>query len=210
MIINDHEKVLSLLFAHLAASVVTNFTATTTANSPALTAVSDLDGLFEGLPVFGPGVPRGALVLSLDTDAGTVTLDQPITQDGTAAAFVTGFLTTGRRVKFWTDVPAQPAMYLRHTDDDDVWDGTLGKTILMAEIWIYSRAGQDPDAAPDTGLNNLARCIRNAFAPDDPDNGVFTLGGQVYWARIEGTSNYDPGDIDAQSKAVIPVKILCP
>lgn len=211
MIVNDLETVLAALFAVLQQSATLSFTGTAVANNQTLNAVSDFTGLFQGLPVFGPGVPRGAVISALDANSGTITLDQPLTENCTGQQFTTGFLDTGRRVKFWQQVAEQPAMYMRHTFDEDLWDGEgLHKTIINGEIWIYSKAGEDPDAAPDIALNRLCQAIRNAFLPDNQDTGEFTLNGLVYWARISGRSENDPGDVDKQSKAAIPFQICCP
>lgn len=208
---NDVEPVLAALLTHLTASAQISFTATATKDSDTLTAVSGTDGMFTGLPVFGEGVPRGATIASIDAGAGTVTLDQKATQDAADADYVTGFQTVGRRAKFWGDVQAQPALFIRHTGDDDDWAQTIfSKTTIEVEVWVYSRAGENPDIPPDTALNNLVRCIRESLAPDNPATGRFTLGGTVDWCRIEGHSDFDPGDIDAQAKAVLPIRITLP
>lgn len=128
-----------------------------------------------------------------------------------AVAATAGFQTISRRTAFWMDVAAQPALFLRHTAADDAFNDTmLSATTLEAEIWIYSRAGEDPSVAPDVELNRLVKIIRDSFAPDDGMQFRFTLGGRVHWCRIEGRSDYDPGDIDKQSKAVLPVRITLP
>ncbi len=127
-----------------------------------------------------------------------------------AVALAAGCQTTGRRLKFWTEVSAQPAMFMRHTADEDAGRPGLWRTTVEGEIWLYSRAGEDPDAVPDETLNRLVKAMRTAFAPDNPAQNTCTLGGLAVWCRIEGRSEYDPGDIDSQSKAVIPFKILLP
>jgi len=207
----DPETVLSALFALITNSVVVNFTGQAHSGSATITGVSSVAGLFTGLPVFGPGVPNLAVIESFDPIALTCTLDQNLTSNSDpGAAFATGFLTSSRRLRLWAETPEQPAIFLRHTDDDDTYNQTvMQKTVISAEIWIYSQAGKDPDAAPDVTLNNLAKCVRSALAMDVRGRPQ-TLGGLVQWARIEGRSEYDPGDLDNQSKALIPVKILCP
>lgn len=124
---------------------------------------------------------------------------------------VPDFKTTGRRVKSWTDQSPQPAFYLRHIADEDesAWD-PLQLNSIEVEAWIYSEAGKDPDAQPDTELNDLVRQVREAMAPDDDDRQVFTLSGKVWACGIKGRSEFDPGDLDGYSKAVIPIKILLP
>lgn len=207
----DVELIVNQLLAYLVGKVQRTFVASGLASGSVLTDVSYFDGLAKGLPVFGENVPAGAFILEFDAGADTVTLSEQLIGDVTAGTFQTGFQTTGRRVKHWTQVEAQPAFFLRHTGDDDVFDGEgLGKTTVDLEGWIYSKAGSDPNAVPDTALNYLARSIRQALVPDDADSGEFTLGGMVYHCRIEGRSEFDPGDQDSQGKALIPIRILLP
>lgn len=125
--------------------------------------------------------------------------------------YVPRFKTVGRRVRFWTDSFEQPALFLRHTGDVDNYQGdTFDRRTVEAELWVYSKAGEDPDIAPDIELNSLVKDIRFAFEPDETDTNCFTLNGRVYWCRIEGRSDFDPGDIDGQGKAVLPIRILIP
>jgi hypothetical protein len=207
---NDIEPIMAALLTHLAGAVVVDFTASATSGSVMLTDVSVFDGLFVGLPVFGPAVSRSTTIAAFDADAGTITLSDAVTADGTAEDFTTGFLTVSRRVQFWSQVTEQPALFIRHDGDDDSHPNIIfGKTEVSVELWIYSKAGEDPNTAPDIALNQLVKAIRNSLLPDAP-TGKFTLGGLVDWCRIEGHSSFDPGDIDGQSKALLPVKLLLP
>lgn len=207
----DIEQVINDLLAYLAGLVSQTFNASGTNDSATLTGVDDFAGLAKGLPVWGPNVPEGTFISALDSGAGTITLSQALAGDVSAQDFGAGFQTTGRRVKHWNQVAAQPALFIRHTGDDDVWMGEgLCETYIELEVWIYAKTGQDPDAVPDTGLNYLARAIRVALQPDDGEGGEFTMGGAVYRCRIEGRSEFDPGDQDSQGKALIPIKILLP
>jgi len=84
-------------------------------------------------------------------------------------------------------------------------------TTLECEGWIYCNAGQNPDLAPDTGLTALERMVRQSFAPDgDYGDPKFTLGGLVYWCRIEGRTDSSPGDLDPQALAKLPIRITLP
>jgi hypothetical protein len=125
---------------------------------------------------------------------------------------VAAFETTGRRLIPWTQVSAQPAMFLRRVGTtDEQGSGEFMITTLECEVWIYSKAGEDPRAIPDAELSTLDQAVRAAFAPD-ADYGVprFTLGGLVYWCRIEGRSEYSPGDLGGQGISLIPVRITLP
>lgn len=210
MLVN-HEAILSALFELLVASVVVSFTGDTTEGSSVVANLSATAGLFVGLPVFGAGVPSGAMVDDFDPVAMTLTLSQNATASATAVPLKTGFRTTGRRVKRWTEVSEQPALFLRLTADEDVYPNIIiSKTTLEAEIWVYSQAGRNPDAVPGIALSGLVDAIRAALKPDNRMLQQLTLGGLVNSCRIEGRTVFDPGDLDGQAKAVLPIKILCP
>lgn len=126
------------------------------------------------------------------------------------ATVASSFPTTGRRVKHWTQVADQPALFLRRTGTTDHYSGDLPIITLDCEIWIYSRAGDDPDAVPDAALSNLDKIVRESLAPGPTDDDRFTLGGMAYWCRIEGRSDYSPGDQGGQGISRIPVRITLP
>jgi len=199
------------LFSTLVGALQVSFTATTEANSEVLTNVSSLAGLFLGLPVFGPGMQRECYIEAIDTVGGTVTLTEPALASGTAVALTTGFQTTGRRIKFWSDVAAQPALFLRGMDEDLEYQNIIQQAqTIRAEVWVYANAGSDPDAVPESLLNNILDALQAAFAPDDPMQQRFTLGGLVFWCRIAGRLDKLTGDIDSQAIAVVPVEITVP
>ena len=214
---NAHEFILASLFSLLTSSVQISFTGNGTGASPTITNLSSTKGFFTGLPVFGPGVPRNSYIVSFDPVGLTVTLSNALTASSTAGSFATGFQTTGRRLKLWSEVQAFPALFLRHVSDEDSYPGpsVMQKTTLHCEIWMYSQAGQNPDAIPDTTLNNLVTAVRTALANDGRGypqtlaayNGNVPL---VQWVRVHGESNFDPVDLDDISKALIRVQILCP
>jgi len=203
------EPILTALLAHVALQVAVAFTGDTSVGSADISNVSNFTGIFVGIGVAGPGIPADTAVDSFDANAGTITLSKQATADETTAAFHAGFLTVGRRLKEWAKTPNQPALFLRHIGDDDTFNGILSQTELDAEWWIYCRTG-DPDAIPDTGLNNLVRAVRLAMVPDDSMQYRFTIGGLCHWCRIEGRSTYDDGALNGQSKALLPVKITLP
>jgi hypothetical protein len=209
MALATREAAMTALFNLLVGSVVTNFTATTTNGSATLTAPSSFTGLFLGLPVFGPGIPEGAVVVGWDTVLLTVTLSLTAQANGSGVALTTGFLTTGRRALYWSKVSAQPALFLRNTGTVYERQGSLLKRVLKAEIWIYSQAGKNVDFAPGIALNNLIDAIEAALDPG-PTSDRQTLGGLVQHCWLDGDGVDDPGDLDGQAKAVLPVKIALP
>lgn len=201
------ETIMTALLNTLVASVQTNFSANTTRGDPALYQPSTTTGLFIGLPVFGNGIPQGAVIASLSP----LTVSQPATANGSDVAFTTGFLTFGRRLKYARDVSEQPALFLRDADEDLEYQNIiLQEQTIRAEIWIYSNAGQNPDIAPVIALNNLLDAVQSALAPDDPSTGRFTLGGLVHWCRMEGKVDKEPGDISGQAIAAADVLITVP
>jgi hypothetical protein len=203
----SRETVMTALLNALTTSVQTNFTANTNVNSVTLDRPSTMAGLFVGLPVFGAGVPRGAVIQTLSP----LTISLPATANGGSVALTTGFLTFSRRFQFWNQVSAQPALFLRDGDEDQQYlNIILSRQTMKAEVWIYSKAGENPDIAPVTALNNLLDAVDAAFSPDDPQTGRFTLGGLVEWCRREGKVLKDPGDASGQAIAVADIEITVP
>ena len=203
----SRESVLTALFNKLVASVQTSFTADTGAQSQTLANPSTTTGLFLGLPVFGTGIPRGAVITSLSP----LTISDAATANALQVSLTTGFLTTGRRLQLWTKVASQPALFLREDDEELEYIQTiLQRQTIHVEVWIYSKSGQDPDLAPAIALNNLLDAVQAAFAPDNPQRNLFTLGSLVEWCRIEGKIEKFPGDLDGQAAAIVPVLITVP
>lgn len=63
-----------------------SFTATTTASSPTLSAVSSFTNLAVGAFVTGTGIPANTQIVSISSSAGTITLNAEATAAGTAVA----------------------------------------------------------------------------------------------------------------------------
>lgn len=124
-------------------------------------------------------------------------------------ALSTTFPTIGRRVQFWSDVSEQPALFIRHNAAEDEWQQQLSRVTVELEAWIYTKT-ISPDDVPDTNLNAAVLAFRNALAPDNVMTHTFTIGGLAYWCRVEGRSEYYPGDIAGQAVAIVPVKIILP
>lgn len=122
-----------------------------------------------------------------------------------------GFKTTGRRVVSWTQVTDQPALFVRKLGETSSRNGDApGRVTLHLELWIYSKAGEDPSVVPDAALNDLLDAIDTALKPDNVLTNRLTLGGLVHHCWIEGETLLDPGDMDQQAKAIVPVFITVP
>lgn len=202
----SRETVMTALFNTLVGAVKASFTANFNRGDPVLYNPSTTQGLFVGLPVFGAGIPTGATIQSLSP----LTLSQPAAGNGSSVACTTGFQTFGRRLIDWRQVSAQPALFLREPDEELEYQSIILQVqTIKAEVWIYSKAGENPDFAPIIGLNNLLDAVQASLAPD-PNTGRFTLGGLVHWCRMEGKVEKEPGDLDGQAIAVAEVLITVP
>ncbi|MGO8740068.1 hypothetical protein [Rhodoblastus sp.] len=118
-----------------------------------------------------------------------------------------------RRVKLWNDVAAadQPALFIGEHGESIAYagDNFPSKTTLNVDLLIYTSAGRDPDAVPARALNIVIEALIATLTPD-PKTGRQTLGGLVQSCRVEGRILKDPGDLDGQGFALVPVKILIP
>jgi hypothetical protein len=121
--------------------------------------------------------------------------------------------TLSRRLKLWSDVPAtdQPALFVAEHGENIAYasENLPGKTTLNVDLFVYIAAGRDPERAPARALNVVLDGLCAALAPD-PASGRQTLGGLVQHCRIEGRIVKDPGDLDGQGLALVPVRILAP
>lgn len=121
------------------------------------------------------------------------------------------FATASRRLKLWTDLGSgdKPAIFVAERGDNYVRHGGDAMPAIVtyeADIFIYTDAGKDQGIVPATALNNLLDAVDAALAPNW--TGRQTLGGLVSHCWIEGKIMKDPGDLDGDGLAIIPVKIL--
>ena len=204
------EQVMAALQAQITNGIAAGFSGNTTANNPAITGIASTEALFAGLPVVGGTVPAGSVIQSIDS-ASQVTVTIAPTGAGMAVSFLTGFRTVGRRVLPWSQVTAQPALFLINADEErEVRSGQPPRRTMMVELLVYSDAGKNVDFAPGIALNNFADAIDGALQPDNVQLNRLTLGGLVQHCWIEGKTEFYPGDLGPQAKALIPVKILIP
>lgn len=195
------------LLTSLVAATSTTLAADTHANSNVLANVNAQGNLYLGLPVVGPGIPP----LSIVTNLSPLTLSQPATANASQASLQNGILFSSRRLIPWDDCKEQPALFVRDTDEETEYSQIIFQRLTIgAEIWLYSNLGQNPDLAPVIGLNYLLDAVQAAMASDDPMQQRYTIGGLVFWCRISGQIKKDPGDLDGQAIAVIPVEIIVP
>lgn len=121
-----------------------------------------------------------------------------------------GFKKTSRRLKHWGEVgPTEcPAMFLTQTSQTPtqmrgmptVWD-------LDFEIYVYVRSPTNPNAVPQTQLNQILKEIELVFKPD-PVTNLQTLNIQgVSHAWMSGTIETDEGNLGDLALAIIPVSV---
>lgn len=209
MALADRLAIKTALLNLLASSIASSFTADATMGSPVLTSPSSTAGLFLGMPVGSAVVPRSAYITALSP----LTLSDQATADAAAATFTTGFAETGTRLKWYTELAAQPALFIRHAADEYPPRRTAREIpsapTLEFEAWVYSNAGRDPDLAPGDALDNILDAMRIVMTPVPglPQ----TLGlAIVQHAWIEGRVEYEPGDLAGQAIAVVPLRVLAP
>lgn len=118
-----------------------------------------------------------------------------------------------RRVRLWSDVPAadQPALFVAEHGENVAYGGESlpAKAVLNVDLFVYIAAGRDPDCVPARDLNIALDALCAALAPE-PSSGRQTLSGLVHHCRIEGRIVKDPGDLDGQGLALVPVRIFAP
>jgi hypothetical protein len=140
----------------------------------------------------------------------TVTREQIMTALFAVVSASPAFVTKSRRLQLWDTVSAnnKPAIFMY--ERDDFYKGAdryLPPTVTMSvDLFIYTAPGTDSGITPISILNPLIDAIDAALKPGL--NGRQTLGGLVSHCYIDGKIMKDPGDIDGDGIAVIPVKIL--
>jgi hypothetical protein len=119
--------------------------------------------------------------------------------------------TTSNRLRLWADVTPeqQPAAFLvMHNEMDEYRNLGLLRRRLVLSVWCYSRCDNTIGA---NDLDTMMEAFEAAFIkPDDFSTNSNTLGGLVYWIRIEGKVFLDPGDIDNQTLLIVPLLVEMP
>src|ERR1700692_4448905 len=79
-----------------------------------------------------------------------------------------GLAWSGRRVKLWDDLPAQPALcQAEHDEDVAEVTGLPSRTTLSASWLIYHNVGRDPAATPATESNLILDAVQALFPSGD-------------------------------------------
>jgi hypothetical protein len=215
----DRRAIINALFDFLISGCNASFIADSNTGDPILGNVSSFINLRRGAPVFGTGIAAGSEILALDPVGGTITLDTPATTGGAGLSLFAGFQTVGRRLRAWAQVTALPALFVRHIGGDYVERSATSATSFITpgglpphvyidvEIWLYSIAGAD--GIPEDAVDALIDIVEAALRPR-PYGTAQTLGGLVRDCWMSGKYTVEPGDLDGQAKAVLPVRLFVP
>lgn len=203
------EEIMTALETLLASPpLIMPFTGSLTAGDATVRNVTLPDGgsLLLNMPISGQGVADGTTVAAIDP---VVQLSLPATATLPAAELLQGFRTHGRRLKFWSEVTEQPAVFVIESDEDWTRHDYHKPALVQfgVEIWIYSKAGENPDAVPSIALNTLIEAIDAQLQPErfSVPQTLALLG--VAWVGIEGRIEKSPGHIGGQAIARVPLKI---
>lgn len=120
----------------------------------------------------------------------------------------TTWKTVSNRLRLWGDVSSDQQPYaalVTHKETDEYRGLGLLRRRLDLGIWIYIRSDSSPGAPQ---LDTIMDALEAAFnVPDDFSTNCNTLGGLVYWCRIEGKIFKDPGDLDNQAMMIVPLVV---
>ena len=120
-------------------------------------------------------------------------------------------VTTSRRLKHWSDVPAeeQPALFQAQgkeaVDTSAQKMGAPNTHKIEFQLYIYTHS-TDPTAPPSTLLNQILDAIEAAMTPTPGTKQ--TLGGLAQHAFISGSIETDEGVLGDQAVAIIPIEVL--
>jgi hypothetical protein len=206
----NREVIMSALFNLLTGPpMVFNFTADTATGGITLGHVSDTSKLLVGMPITGPGISEHTYLATITP---AVTLSLPATADATAVPLLQGFQTYTRRLAAPSEEADMPAMYLLDISEQHFPRTSSGPgwILIDCELWVFSDAGEDPDAVPAAELNTLLDAIERTIDP--PGNAPLgrrqNLGLHgIHYCRIEGEVQKDPGHNGRIAGAIVPIKI---
>jgi hypothetical protein len=156
---------------------------------------------------------RAQVITAILTKINGMTFSTPINN---ATTWVTGPSdlvnpTVAAKLRLWGDVDPsqQPAVFLvEHTERDEYHGLGVLRRRLQFRMYCYSRSDNTPGGPQ---LNTMLEAFEAALLkPDNYSTNCNTLGGLVYWTRIEGSIFKDPGDIDNQTLMVVPLVVEMP
>jgi hypothetical protein len=118
---------------------------------------------------------------------------------------------TTDRLSLWGDVAPDQQPYaalVTHREEDEYRGLGLYRRTLELGVWCYSRSDSSP-GGPD--LDTMMEAFETTFnVADNFSHNTNTLGGLVYWCRIQGKTFKDPGDLDNQTLLILPLRVEMP
>lgn len=151
-------------------------------------------------------ITREEVSLALFNLAGTATI-----------ASAPAFKFKSRKLVLWADCPLErrPALYMAERIQSYMGAErpVPAKRTWNYSFFIYTNAKNATDTNPGSAiLNPLLDALLAALAPTGADlmQQRQTLGGLVNNAYVDGDVFFDPGDIDGDGMAIVPVKVLVP
>jgi hypothetical protein len=150
------------------------------------------------------GVTRAQVMTAILAKITSMTFSSPING-------ATTWRTVSNRLRLYGDVSADQQPYaalVTHTEQDEYRGLGLYRRRLNLAVYCYSRSDSGP-GAPD--LDVMMEAFEATFnVADDFSHNTNTLGGLVYWCRIEGRTFKDPGDLDNQTMLILPLLVEMP
>ena len=127
----------------------------------------------------------------------------------TAAPYNLTIPTIDRDFKLWSDVTAQPAVFVvEEGEAGEFVRGLPVKWTLDVSLWIYAQ--RDAQLPGMKQINPIIDAIAQLFGTQGqpPNQQVNTLGGLVYSCGISGKVEKNSGYLGEQAIALVPLKIV--
>ena len=122
-----------------------------------------------------------------------------------------------RRFQLWSkiDPSLRPAAFLIESGEKyNPQSETLRRRELTFKLYIYISSQPTDDTTSTGGMqfNDILDAIDSAIAPSGADllRGRNTLGNIVSHCFINGQILLDPGDLDGDGVAIVPISVLVP
>lgn len=161
-----------------------------------------------------PQATRAQIMSKLTSIVGGMTFTPAVM--GTYSTWNTGpsnGSSSPARLKLWGDVPAQQRPYVAlatHAELDEYQHLGLVRRRLEIRAYCYTWNDLGGPTGSQSDLDTIMSSFETALHPDDPSRNNFTLGGLVYWCRIQGRVLKVPGDLDGDALMLVPIVIEYP
>lgn len=212
MMNNTREQIFSALLTLLSSPLTPTGT---THSTTTIDNISNMAGVIYGAAITGSGIPAGTIIVGVGSNS--VTLSQAATTSGTNVVLsIQPYKTMMRRALGPSQIKQEqrPALLLIETTEERTptftgrpQEMTLDATVL---IYVWTKGYNEGGPPPITILNPLIDALDLLLAPDAVLWKAPTLSGKVNRVWIEGQIFKISGDLDGDSIAVVPLKLLVP